>query len=152
MSSSEVKVSIDLDATPREVWDVVMDPDRLGDWVSIHKELKKHDAVPPREGATMEQVLVLRGAPFKVKWELVACEDAARAEWHGRGPARSHAETEYVLTPIDGGKRTRFDYRNDFKAPLGPLGSVASKALVGGVPEREAQASLKTLQQLLLDT
>ncbi|MTD46519.1 hypothetical protein GKE82_20055 [Conexibacter sp. W3-3-2] len=149
MSSSEVRVSIDLPAPPRAVWDVVMDPERLADWVSIHKKLKGHDAVPPRTGATMEQVLVLRGAPFTVKWELVACEDAARAEWHGRGPARSHAETEYVLTPIDGGAATRFDYRNDFKAPLGPLGSVASRALVGGVPEREALASLDALKALL---
>jgi len=149
MSSSEVTVSIDLPAPPEEVWNLVMDPDRLQEWVSIHVALKKHDAKPPREGATMEQVLCLRHAHFKVKWELVACEDGRRAEWHGRGPARSHAETEYVLTPIDGGKATRFDYRNDFRAPLGPLGAVASKALVGGLPEREARSSMKALKQLL---
>ncbi len=149
MSGSEVTVSIDLPASPKEVWDLVMDPERLEDWVTIHRELKSHDAVPPREGATMTQVLVLRGAHFKVKWELVACDESARAEWHGRGPARSHAETEYVLEPIDGGKGTRFAYRNDFKAPLGPLGSIASKALVGGVPEREAKASLERLKGLL---
>ncbi|WP_372788333.1 SRPBCC family protein [Paraconexibacter sp.] len=149
MSGSEVTVSIDLPAPPKEVWDLVMDPQRLGDWVTIHKELRRHDAVPPRTGATMEQVLVLRGAPFKVTWKLVTCEEGARAEWHGRGPARSHAETEYLLTEIDGGKGTRFSYRNDFKAPLGPLGSIASKALVGGVPEREARASLDRLKKLL---
>ena len=149
MSSSEVTVSIDLAAPPQEVWDVIMDPERLQEWVSIHKQLKKHDAVPPKKGSTMEQVLVIRGASFKVKWELAACEPAARAEWHGKGPARSKAETEYVLTPIDGGKGTRFDYRNDFKAPLGPLGAAASKALVGGVPEREAHASLEALKKLV---
>lgn len=149
MSGSEVRVSIDLPAPPERVWDLVMDPDRLQEWVTIHRELKQHDARPPRQGATMEQVLNLRGAHFKVKWELVTCEPGARAEWHGRGPARSHAETEYVLTPIDGGAATRFDYRNDFRAPLGPLGAVASKALVGGVPVREANASLKRLRDLL---
>ena len=57
--------------------------------------------------------------------------------WKGRGPAHSHAETEYRLTAVDGG--TRFAYRNVFKAPLGALGALASRALVGGLPEREAQ-------------
>ena len=71
---------------------------------------------------------------------------ACHAEWHGRGPARSHAETEYRLTAVDGG--TRFDYRNEFTAPLGPLGRVASRALVGGLPRREADASLRKLKAL----
>jgi hypothetical protein len=83
---------------------------------------------------------------FKVHWELVACDEDHHAEWHGRGPARSHAETEYNLTAIDGG--TRFAYRNVFKAPLGPLGAVASRALVGGLPRREADASLRKLKAL----
>ena len=69
----------------------------------------------------MEQTLCLRGVNFKVKWELATCEEPHHAEWKGRGPARSHAETEYRLTAVDGGG-TRFDYRNEFKAPLGPLG------------------------------
>ena len=94
----------------------------------------------------MEQTLHLRGVNFKVHWELVACDTARHAEWHGRGPARSHAETEYRLTAVDGG--TRFDYRNEFKAPLGPLGAVASRAIVGGLPRREADASLRKLKAL----
>ena len=74
------------------------------------------------------------------------CDKCLHAEWHGRGPARSHAETEYRLTAVDGG--TRFDYRNEFTAPLGPLGRVASRALVGGLPRREADASLRRLKAL----
>jgi hypothetical protein len=95
----------------------------------------------------MEQTLHLRGVNFKVQWELVTCEKSHHAEWHGRGPARSHAETEYRLEAVDGG--TRFDYRNEFTAPLGPLGRVASRALVGGLPRREADASLRRLKALV---
>jgi uncharacterized protein YndB with AHSA1/START domain len=144
---SEVVTSIQIDASPEEVWDVVMDPARLGDWVTIHRRLHEAPNGPPRTGDEMVQTLHLRGASFKVHWELASCHAPTHAEWHGRGPARSKAETEYRLTPVDGG--TRFDYRNEFKAPLGPLGAVASRALVGGLPRREADASLARLKRLV---
>jgi uncharacterized protein YndB with AHSA1/START domain len=144
---TEVVTSIDIDAPPERVWALAMDPDCLSEWVTIHRRLHGHDDGPLRKGYAMEQTLHLRGVNFKVHWELVACDECRHAEWHGRGPARSHAETEYRLTPIEGG-RTRFDYRNDFTAPLGPLGRVASRALVGGLPRREADASLRKLKKL----
>jgi carbon monoxide dehydrogenase subunit G len=143
---SEVVTSIDIAAPPEEVWALAMDPDRLHEWVTIHRRLHGHDNGPPRKGYEMEQTLHLRGVNFKVHWELVACDNPRHAEWHGRGPARSHAETEYRLTAIDSG--TRFDYRNEFKAPLGPLGAMASRAIVGGLPRREADASLRRLKAL----
>jgi uncharacterized protein YndB with AHSA1/START domain len=143
---SEVITSIQIAAAPEDVWALAMDPDRLHEWVTIHRRLHGHDNGPPRKGYEMEQTLHLRGVNFKVHWELVACDTGRHAEWHGRGPARSHAETEYRLTAVDGG--TRFDYRNEFKAPLGPLGAVASRAIVGGLPRREADASLLKLKAL----
>jgi len=146
---TEVRRSIDIDAPVTEVWDTIMDPDRLHDWVSIHRALHSSSGGAPREGFEMDQTLALRGAPFRVHWKLVRCEPPHHAEWDGRGPARSHAETEYRLTSIDGGTRTRFDYRNVFTAPLGPLGAVASRALVGASPGREADASLARLRDLL---
>jgi uncharacterized protein YndB with AHSA1/START domain len=138
---SEVTTSITIDAPPEKVWDVIMDPDRLGEWVTIHRRLNS------ASDGEMDQTLCLRGVNFHVRWELEDCEAPRRAVWKGRGPARSHAETEYRLTPVDGG--TRFAYRNEFKAPLGPLGAVASRALVGGLPEREAKATLKNLKDLV---
>jgi uncharacterized protein YndB with AHSA1/START domain len=138
---SEVITSITIDAPPEKVWEVVMDPHRLAEWVTIHRKLN---------GASkdeMDQTLHLRGVNFHVHWELEECEAPTHAVWRGRGPARSHAETEYRLTAVDGG--TRFAYRNEFKAPLGPLGAAASRALVGGLPEREAHQSLRNLKSLV---
>ena len=147
---SEVVLSIEIKAPPEKVWDLIMDPHRFGDWVTIHRGLGKVSSDgKPKKGDEMEQQMCLRGANFKVRWTLVECEPAQHAVWAGKGPARSHAETEYRLTPVDGG--TRFAYRNEFKAPGGPLGALASKALVGGLPEREARATLKRLKALLED-
>jgi uncharacterized protein YndB with AHSA1/START domain len=143
---SAVTTSTHLPAPPAEVWRVIMDPQRLGDWVTIHRRLDRADAGPPHDGFEMEQRVCLRGVEFKVSWELVECRNEQLAVWEGHGPARSRARTEYRLAAEDGG--TRFDYRNEFKAPLGPLGAVASRAIVGGLPEREAKRSLERLSGL----
>jgi uncharacterized protein YndB with AHSA1/START domain len=144
---SEVVMSIEIAAPPEKVWGVVMDAHRLHEWVTIHRKLIDVSDGGPRQGMKMQQKMALRGATFKVKWELEVCEAPTRAMWKGKGPAGSHAETEYRLTAVDGG--TRFDYRNAFEAPFGALGAAASKALVGGVPEREARASLAALKKLV---
>ena len=89
----------------------------------------------------------MRGVNFRVRWELTECDAPTRALWEGRGPARSKAHIEYVLHPENGG--TRFHYRNEFRAPLGPLGAAASRAIVGGIPTREAERSLERLKALI---
>ena len=144
---SAVEVSIAIDAPPEAVWEVVTDPQRLEEWVTIHRALKKSDGGELDEGYSMKQALCLRGVKFEVTWKAAEVDHLRLLRWEGRGPARSRATTEYRLDARDGG--THFDYRNEFKAPLGPLGKVASKALVGGVPEREANASLQRLKALV---
>ena len=123
---------------------MVMDPSRLGDWVTIHRKLVHADDGPPRVGYEMVQRIHLRGVSLDVHWKLVECDRCARAVWEGRGPARSRARTEYLLRDDDGG--TRFDYRNEFRPPLGPIGALVSRALVGGISEREAKRTLDRLR------
>jgi uncharacterized protein YndB with AHSA1/START domain len=144
---STVAVSTHLPATPERVWQTVMDPRRLGEWVTIHRGLGHADDGPPGVGYEMSQQIHLRGVTLEVHWQLVECLPARLAVWEGRGPARSRARTEYALRPENGG--TRFDYRNEFRPPLGPLGALASRALVGGMPEREARHTLERLGELL---
>jgi uncharacterized protein YndB with AHSA1/START domain len=140
--------SIDIAAPSARVWETVMDPTRLSDWVTIHRKLRDCDGGPPRVGYRMDQQVHLRGVSVDVHWTLVECEPGKRAVWEGRGPARSRARTEYVLRSVSN-DCTHFDYRNEFHAPLGPLGALASRALVGGMPEREATRTLDRLRALL---
>jgi uncharacterized protein YndB with AHSA1/START domain len=135
-------------AAPRQrVWEVVMDPERLRDWVTIHRKLVHADDGAPRIGYEMDQQIHLRGVSLEVHWRLAECEPGERAVWEGRGPARSRARTEYALSDQDGG--TQFDYRNEFHPPLGPIGALVSRALVGGMPEREAKRTLDRLRKYL---
>ena len=142
-----VTASIHIDAPPERVYDAMLDPDRLPQWVTIHRGVNRADDGAPREGFEMEQTLCLRGASFKVRWTLTEAERPDRATWEGRGPAHSYARTSYRLAARDGG--TRFDYENEFRVPGGIVGATASRALMGGVPQREANRSLQRLKALL---
>jgi len=144
---SVVRSSIVVAAAPQAVWDVVMDPRRFGEWVSIHRAVRDISDGPPREGSHMEQVLHLRGADIRVRWLLVECRAPSYARWEGRGPAHSRAHIQYHLTAVDGG--TRFDYQNRFDAPLGAIGALASRTVMGHVPQREADRSLAALRALI---
>jgi uncharacterized membrane protein len=143
-----VKASIEIDAPREKVYDFMLDPGHLDEWVTIHRRINARDHGEPRKGYEMEQTLCLRGANFKVRWMLTEADRPERATWEGRGPAHSYARTSYGLRDADGGK-TRFEYENEFKAPGGLLGAAASRMVIGGVPEREAHRSLERLKALL---
>jgi len=144
---SVVIAQIDIESPMQDVWDYVMDPSHYGEWVTIVDEVSNIDRGPLRPGFRMDQTLHLRGVRFKVHWELDIVQAPRTARWEGRGPARSRAVTEHRLSVRDG--VTHFDYRNEFRTPFGPLGAAASKIVVGGIPEKEARASLARLKQIL---
>lgn len=145
---STVHASTHIDAPIDRVWETVMDPNRLKDWVTIHRGVTDVSSHPLRAGSTMRQALCLRGVNFHVNWKLVDVEEPHKAEWNGQGPAHSRAVIRYHLSEGSDGTTT-FEYTNEFKAPGGPLGNVASRVIVGGLSEREAHNSLARLKTLL---
>ncbi len=80
---SVVTVSTQIAAPRERVWQVVMDPNRLADWVTIHRKLVHADGGPPRVGYEMEQQIHLRGVSLDVHWRLVECEPAAQGRLGG---------------------------------------------------------------------
>jgi hypothetical protein len=114
--------------------------------VTISRAVSDAEGDFTRQGFTMRQQLCLRGVPFWVTWDLVEADAPHFARFEGKGPMRSKAFIENHLAERDGG--THYRYRNEFKAPFGPLGSTAQRVLAGGVPAREAKASLENLKRL----
>lgn len=145
---SIVHAKIEIQAPVQRVWDTVMDPQRLSDWVTIHRSVKEISAQPLNKGATMQQVLHMRGVSFNVHWTLADMHAPNHAEWEGRGPANSRALIRYELSGDQGGP-THFDYTNEFTPPGGRIGNLASRVIVGAASEREANSSLARLKSLL---
>jgi uncharacterized membrane protein len=145
---STVKAEIEIDVPVQRVWETIMDPGRLGDWVTIHKSVKHVSDSPLRRGSTIDQAMQVRGLTFKVHWTVVALSSPTHAQWEGAGPAHSQALIRYELDSVSD-ERTSFQYTNEFKVPGGRLGSVASRMIVGATSEREAHNSLMKLKALL---
>ena len=69
---------------------MVMDPYRLGEWVTIHRALRGADGGPPQVGYEMERQVICAECARR-HWRLAQCKPCRLAVWEGRGPARSRA-------------------------------------------------------------
>ncbi|MGH2856803.1 MAG: SRPBCC family protein [Solirubrobacteraceae bacterium] len=145
---STVSARIEIEAPIERVWETVMDPSRLRDWVTIHRSVSNVSDSPLRRGSTMDQAMHVKGITFHVHWTLTSLDRPRRAEWEGGGPARSTAVIRYELSAGTNGT-TIFDYTNEFHPPGGKLGSAAGRIIVGATSEREAHDSLARLKALL---
>jgi uncharacterized membrane protein len=134
-------------AAPAEaVYDIVMDPDRLKDWVTIHQHVQGSPVSPLKKGSELTQCLKLAGKKFHVNWRVVENDPCRYVVWEGRGPVASRARVEYRFDPNDGG--TKFSYVNEYDLPGGALGRVAGRA-VSRVTQKELDGSLQRLKQLV---
>jgi carbon monoxide dehydrogenase subunit G len=141
----KVERQIDLGAPREEVYRLLMDPNRLRDWVTIHERFE--DA--PEElaqGAQMTQRLKVARQRFSVRWKVTEDERPSRVKWEGSGPAGTSARVVYELEERDGG--TRFSYLNEYELPGGAAGRIAGRA-VSAAAGREVERSLERLKQLL---
>jgi carbon monoxide dehydrogenase subunit G len=142
-----VSAEIEIAAPPEEVYGVMMDPSRLGEWVTIHREVSGAPEAPLNEGDSFDQKLALAGKSFKVSWEVTRADPPTAADWKGKGPAGSGASVSYRIEPAGDGSRV--SYENEFDFPAGFLGSVAGKLLVRSPAEKEAKRTLQRLKELL---
>jgi carbon monoxide dehydrogenase subunit G len=131
---------------PKRLYDVIMDPARLQDWVTIHHRLEGSPPSPLKKGSKLTQSLKLAGKKFKVHWTVVENEPCKCVLWEGRGPVASRARVEYRFKP--NGDGTDFSYLNEYDLPGGALGRFAGKA-VARVTQKELEGSLQRLKSLV---
>jgi len=141
----KVEREIDLAASPEQVYEMLMDPSRLGDWVTIHERFE--DAPETLEqGTRMTQTLKVAGQRFTVNWKVTQAERPAKVTWEGKGPAGTSARVVYDLDEQDDG--THFTYLNEYELPGGAAGRIAGRA-VSAAAGREVERSLDRLKKKL---
>jgi len=141
-----VQRKVHIEAAPQTIYDVIMDAQRLADWVTIHQGLEDAPAGTLRKGSTLTQTLKLAGRSFKVRWKIIENDRAKRVVWEGDGPVRSRAKVIYDLTADGDG--THFSYTNEYHLPGGALGKMAGPA-IRRVTGGELDRSLVALKKLV---
>jgi carbon monoxide dehydrogenase subunit G len=140
--------SIRIATPPERVYDLVMDPTRLGDWVTIHHHLEDAPRGRLEQGSELTQTLKLAGRKFNVRWTVVENDPCKRVVWEGRGPVASRARVVYKFGSDGKAGGTNFSYSNEYDLPGGPLGRAAGRA-VARITEKEMDGSLQRLKSLL---
>jgi uncharacterized protein YndB with AHSA1/START domain len=141
-----VETEVEIAAPREEVFELLLDPSRLDEWVTASHGVADAPDGPLRSGSSFRQRLRLGGARFDVRWEVTELEHPSLAVWEGRGPAGSHAAVRYELAENESG--TRFRYLNTYDLPGGVLGAMAGR--VTSAPARHAmRTSLRKLKLLL---
>ena len=142
----KVERKVRIAAPPEVIYDILMDPRRLADWVTIHDRLEHAPDGQLEEGSELAQRLRLAHRPFTVHWKVVHNEPARRVVWEGQGPLHSDARVVYDLSPDGDG--TIFSYGNEYHLPGGRLGNVMGAA-VKRVTAKELDGSLARLKRLV---
>ena len=142
----KIERTTEIAAPPERVYEVVMDPRRLADWVTIHHSLIDAPEGELKEGSELTQCLKLAGQRVSVHWRVAEDDCPRRVVWEGEGPFRSHARVVYKFEP--NGANTRFSYTNEYDLPGGAFGRVAGRA-VSRVTTREVEGTLRRLKALL---
>ena len=95
----KVEHTVKIAAPAKDVYDVVMSPAQLEDWVTIHHHLEGSPPARLEEGSKLTQCLKLAGKKFKVHWTVMENDPCERVVWEGRGPVASRARVEYRFAP-----------------------------------------------------
>jgi carbon monoxide dehydrogenase subunit G len=141
-----VERTVQIAAPPERIYGVVMDPERLREWVTIHQGLEGSVPDMLERGSELTQCLRLAGRRFRVRWTVVENEPRQRVVWEGRGPMGSKARVEYRFA--GNGDGTRFTYVNDYELPGGRLGRLAGRP-VARITAKELDGSLQRLKSLV---
>jgi hypothetical protein len=141
-----VERQVTIAASPEAVYDLVMDPHRLAEWVAIHAWVREAPEGPLVEGSDLVQGFRLAGFPFEVRWRVTQAERPVSALWEGRGPGGSRARVSYGVQPAGSG--AVFDYVNEFALPGGPF-MAAAAPLITAQASRDVDTTLSRLRALL---
>jgi carbon monoxide dehydrogenase subunit G len=125
-----VVASVDIQAPPEKVWDVVCDTSRYAEWVESTLQVVRTDG-PARLGATYEELTRIAG-PWKTvtRWRVTEFEPPRRQVHEGEGVVTAQRMAVIIeLTPA--GENTHFTLTLRSTPRFGAIGAVMNRAIEG---------------------
>ncbi len=151
---ARISVSIEIDATPERVWNVVEPIERHVDWM--------HDAVAIRfvtdqtRGVGTKFLCDTRVGPIKLVDEMEITEWRPGAAMGVRHTGVVTGTGVFSLTPIDLARRTRFTWAEELIFPWwlgGPIGAwIGGKLVMGAIWRRNLRDLCKIVESKVAET
>ena len=143
---ARIRVGVEIDATPEQVWQVVEPVERHVDWM--------HDAVAIRftgeqtRGVGTEFLCDTKVGPIKLVDRMELTEWEPGQAMGVRHTGMVTGEGRFTLTPIDLARRTRFTWEESLRFPWwmgGPVGAFVGGRIVLAAIWRRNLRGLKRL-------
>ena len=131
--TATLEAHIEIDAPPEQVWTVVSDIARMGEWSPECRKVVVIGA--PREGAHLVGLNRRRWAMWPTNSRIVRYEPGRAIAWK---VFSNRSTWTYELEPVDGG--TRLIERRDVPPQgLSPVAEFLAKVFLGGVDTHDAE-------------
>ncbi|HYJ61319.1 MAG TPA: SRPBCC family protein [Actinomycetota bacterium] len=125
---STAEFSVEVDASPERVWEVVSNPANIPHWERHVESVQVPDEL--EEDSTYSVVMSFMGVRVRVRGEILRWEPPSHATIHLRGPLDATIETSIARLPHDR-SLLRHEVTYHFRGPLGGL-VAAGLTAVGG--------------------
>jgi len=124
----KVNATVDVPVPQDRVWDVIADPGRYGEWLTIHTKWK--DGAPERfvQGAQVAEVVTMLGMANTITWTVEELEAPSRLRISGVGMAGVRSTFTLAVEPRgEGASRVGIDAEFEGQMIVGALGAAVEK-------------------------
>ncbi|MDP8957208.1 MAG: SRPBCC family protein [Actinomycetota bacterium] len=144
---TRVERTIEIDAPPERVFELLTDLDRLQEWATIAGDAENPPAKPLAQGATWKHKLKVAGVELEGDWNVVAIDPPRLVEYEANRSEGGWLKMRQRVAPAGGGSRVELEV--DYELPWGVLGEAVDKLVVERRNDREAEESLQNLKNIL---
>lgn len=126
--SAKLEVSIEISATPMQVWSVVSDLQRMPQWSPQTKKVIVRGG-PLRVGSSMINFNRRDVRVWATRSTIVTFDPAARIAWQVK---ENHSTWSFDLQPLDDNTRTRLIERRDVSGDTTKISKLLIDKFLGG--------------------
>lgn len=140
-----IRKSIDVSASPQNVFDYVTDPPTQPDWITFIREVQITSGDGKSEGTTDRSVFKL--GPRSQMLDAVWTEYDPPRSFARKATSGLEMEGRMTFEPRDDG--TCVEWTVDYRPPMGPLGALVDALFMNRVFQNEMEESLESLKARL---
>jgi uncharacterized membrane protein len=139
--------AIEITAPAEQVFDLLIDLDRLPQWATIVVRTEEAPQRPLRAGDTFRQRIHVARRKLDTEWRVLEIERPRHVLYEATGPGESCLRMRQTVEVTPMGSQVALDI--DYRLPGGSLVQALDRILFERQNEHEAERSLQNLKRLV---